>query len=212
MLPNSTAWTFEFDGEANLDAIVTPTGATVSYTRAIQGPFGTPPNQIYNEVIASRTVNANDGTGPHTWTYSGYPTTATGSVTVTDPDGDQTVHSLTPFGGSYPAPATYYETSVQYNRNIGGTQTLLKTVATNYSTPTCVFFGSQTTSICLNLVPTSVTTTWPNARVSETVKSYDAGISGNSNGPILLGQVLQENDYDYGNGSPGALLRQTVTT
>jgi RHS repeat-associated protein len=36
------------------------------------------------------------------------------------------------------------------------------------------------------------------------VKTFDSGVSG-----ILYGELLTESDYDYGNGNPGPLLRQT---
>ncbi len=76
VLPNGTAWTFQYstDGYGDLTQITFPTGGTISYvwTEGATCTVALPPRWL-----ASRTVNANDGTGNHTWTYSyvGGPTT-----------------------------------------------------------------------------------------------------------------------------------------
>ncbi len=51
-------------------------------------------------------------------------------------------------------------------------------------------------------------------KVSQVTKTFDTGVpDGNSaaGGNILYGALLSENHYDWGNGSPGNLLRQTNT-
>ncbi len=106
-------------------------------------------------------MNANDGTGSHTWTYSyTYGT----STTVTDPLGNYAVHTFG-LGG----PCTPYETQKQYYQ-VGGT--LLKTVSTTYNS-----VASRNSNGPVNVVPTQIETTWPNGKTSQVTKSYDSGFS-----------------------------------
>jgi len=204
ILPNGTAWTFQYNGP-NLTQITLPTGGTIQYEwvvgQATSGGLCTGVPVTCPVAVNNRSVV--DSTGTHTWTYSG----DTGQVadpsfvvTVTDPNQNQTVHTFTSIG----APKSVYETLTQTYQNINGMQTLLKTVATAYSGSEGSFGGN---AVGINVVPTSVSTTWPNNQVSQIQKTYDTGISGH-----ILGQVLEEQDYDYGNGSPGPLLRQVNTT
>src|SRR5262249_16607208 len=69
------------------------------------------------------------------------------------------------------------------------------------------------------VVPLSTTTTWaaPN-QVSQTTFAYDSGASvllsyygSVRTCPLVYGKVIQQSEYDYGIGTPGALLR-TINT
>src|SRR5262249_27190356 len=112
VLPDGqSAWTFDYSQpDANgvnwgdLVKITTPFGGSISYTWATKVgchlPYG-PPGSNYRGVT-QRTVNANDGTGAQTWNYS--------STTVTDPLGNDTVHSFTDLNQS----CSIYETQTQY--------------------------------------------------------------------------------------------------
>ena len=87
-------------------------------------------------------------------------------------------------------------------QDIGGTQTLLKTVTTGYQySPRATYYLS---------VPTSTTTTWANGQVAANQKTYDTGmsLSGKFSGTAILGQVTETRDYDYGSGAYGGLLRR----
>jgi RHS repeat-associated protein len=93
----------------------------------------------------------------------------------------------------------------------------LKTISTTYSYSPSPF-GPYVGQYVMNVVPTQVTTTWAaNGKVSQVTKTYDSGFtftvpggfSGNYTG--LYGKVSVENDYDYGNGSHGSLLKQVNT-
>ncbi len=71
----------------------------------------------------------------------------------------------------------------------------------------------------MNIVPTQVTTTWPNGQTSQVTKSYDSGFTflsprpnDNTHYAGLYGKVTIEKEYDYGNGGAGPLLRQTNTS
>jgi hypothetical protein len=174
VLPNGTAWEFEYNGGTNpndstvnaglLSKITLPTGGTISYT------WNTPPEHVattttsgptYNVVVLSRTVDSQDGTGPHTWTYSGVAGAGTRALTITDPLGNNEVHTLSVLGQpqctGFPA---VYETQAQYYSGAVAQSNLLKTVNTNYS------YSANPYSLCAlaNVVPTSVMTTWPNGQ------------------------------------------------
>lgn len=175
VLPNGTTWTFAYNDVENgysygyLTQITLPTGGTISYA--------------YNNGLTTRTVNANDGTGSHTWTYAG--------TTVTDPLGNDTVHTFTALGN---VPFSRYETKTQYyaGHQTGGP--LLKTVETQYSYSTSWNVNNRV----VNVVPTVIKTTWPNNQVTQTTKSYDSGFSyGDFKGNIvsgIYGKVVSESD------------------
>jgi YD repeat-containing protein len=208
VLPNGTAWTFQYSNDFNgdLTQITFPTGGTISYVwgdgySCAGGPV--PPRWL-----ASRTVNANDGTGNHIWTYSG-------ATTVTDPLGNNTVYTNTSFGT-----CSSYTTAIQYYQGAVQPANLIKTVSTTYSSATNPFGGSGG-GPGINVVPTQVTTTWAtNGKTSQVTKTYDSGFtfalypgSGN-NYTGIYGKVIAQKEYDYGttSGQPGPLLRQTNTS
>src|SRR5258708_17823832 len=61
-----------------------------------------------------------------------------------------------------------------------------------------------------NVFPTSIqTTVYPSGKVSKITKQYDTGLGA---GAPIFGNVVTEKDYDWGQGAPGALLRETDTT
>lgn len=214
----SPQWVFQYADNADgsnygdLTQITLPTGGTVTYTWGTFAPCGSM-HQLtpVSRGITSRTVNANDGKGAQTTTYSG--------GTVTDPAGNDTVHVITGLNGS----CALYETETDYwtgSSASGGTGTLLKKVLTAYSSTTNPFdnYGDGTITQA-NVVPTSVTTKWPipnttNFLVSQVQTDYDQGfifgLGTNING--RYGLMTQKREYGYGLNSPGALLRKTVYT
>ena len=205
VLPNGTAWMFQYstDGYGDLTQITLPTGGTISYTW-IEGSSCSG-LEIGPRQVASRTVNANDGTGNHTWTY-----TYNGSTTVIDPLGNKTVYTNTAL-----SLCSSYTTSIQYYQ---GTSTLLKTVSTQYSRTAGPYAPSLGQNY-INIVPNQITTTWPNGKVSQVTKTYDSGFTFTSpryNDSTqytgLYGKVTIEKDYDYGNNGPGSLLKQINTS
>jgi RHS repeat-associated protein len=221
VLPNNTAWTFEYDNTGALSQITLPTGGTISYAWTFTsgqcvGPlFDAAGNGISNlwplgRAITSRTVNANDGTGTHAWTYALSPTNSgsgqSAQTIVTDPLGNDTTHYET-----YQANCgcSLYESQLdQYSgSHTGGT--LLKRTQTIYSANSFSFpnggYSPFNLPLAGNVVPTSITyTDFVSGMVSKVSKTYDSGVSG-----VIFGDVLTENDYDFGNGSAGPSLRQT---
>ncbi len=220
VLPNGTSWTFQYsnDGFGDLTEITFPTGGTVSYVwenGSSCGGMDIPPRWL-----ASRTVNANDGTGSHTWTYLYSPGVgakgSTGTTTVVDPLVDNTVYT-----NAYVSGCSAYTTNVQYYEGAVQSANLLKTVTTTYSSSPSPFtpdgiYGALT----MNIVPTQITTMWANGMTSQVTKSYDSGFTFTSPYPNegtltgLYGKVVAQKEYDYGttSGQPGSLLKQTNTS
>ena len=213
VLPNGTAWTFQYNGsEGMLTQITLPTGGTISYGSNIDKICysGTFPYN-YNADYLSRSMD--DGSGPHQWRYVRYPGFPNGSTftnTVTDPDNNTTVHTLTGLNGGT---CSYYETKAQYYQGAVSSQNLIKTVTTDY---TYTSQSGYTYSAVINVVPIRVTTTWQlpggATKVTKIEHDYDAGFSTGGYTGLHYGNIIAEREYDYGSGSPGALLRRTATS
>jgi RHS repeat-associated protein len=212
VLPNGTAWTFQYsnDGAGDLTQITFPTGGTISYVW--EGLDSCTGMLIPPRWLASRTVNANDGTGSHKWTYTyGSNSNHQPTTTVADPLGNNTVYT-----NSFLSWCSAYTTQVQYYQ---GSSSLLKTVSTTFSSSASPFNTSLTASK-INIVPTQITTEWANGKTSQVTKTYDTGFtfpSPRPDGPStytgIYGKVTAQKEYDYGttSGVPGPLLRQTNT-
>jgi RHS repeat-associated protein len=203
VLPNGTAWTFALDSHGSLSKITLPTGGSISYTWNINTPSGCfpPPDIMYDYASAatSRTVDANDGTGGHKWTYALTWPSGKSQTVVTDPNLNDAVHTES-FLGSCSA----YETELdQYSGSyIAGT--LLKKTATTYSS---VPYPLET-QIAANVAPLTVTTTDVlSGKASKIAMTYDAGVNVSGTN-IIYGDVLTRKEYDF----DGSLLRNTVNT
>ena len=249
--PNGTAWTFQYDsanandstsiGYGDLLKIGFPTGGSITYTyesgTTYEGDYDTGMLTTLSRLVATRTVDAGDGTGPHQWTYTwgGNPGgTLVASSTdyeienvVTSPLGDDTVHHITGFFGG----PSLYETQTRYYQGSHTSGTLLKTVNTDYSYSSNPFdMGPQVVPpTAINVVPIRVTTSLPNGLTSKVETDYDSnsftfhdptwGLPLNPQQPFqnsmypgTLGTVLARRQYDSGVGAPGNLLNQTLTT
>lgn len=205
VLPNGTRWAFNYDSYGNVMYVALPTGGTISYTYITISqctPFGS--YTTSNRAVATRTVNANDGTGPHTWNYSYVASAVQGGVTttVTNPTGDDTLHVIMPIANT----CSLYETQTQYFQGTGGSRQLLKTVDTQYSQATGPS-GSNPVMHGANVVPKVITTTMSNGKVTQVQKDY-----AQDSHALIYGNVSEEREYDYGQGAPGPLLRKTITS
>jgi RHS repeat-associated protein len=214
---HSPAWAFEYSSRnvgdsqsvnyGDLTKITLPTGGTISYawgSSEICGITNTPLRRF----VISRTVNANDGTGDHTWNYN--------SQVVTDPDGNDTVHTFTGLNAS----CSLYETQTQYYQGPHQAGVLLKTVKTDYrwmANPFDSLNGTQTTPTVTNVFPIRVTTTLANGKTTKTETDYDSSLVFNVPGRGQFtgsyGKVTETREFDYGdNGIPGGLLRRADYT
>jgi RHS repeat-associated protein len=230
ILPNGTYWAFQYSAAnpndpntaayGNLLEVIFPTGGSITYTYGTTyGCALSPPSQatIGTPQVLTRTVNANDGTGPHTWTYNW----TTQPNTVTDPLGQKVVHTFTGFGCSY------YETLTQA---YDASNNLLKTTKTDYTYLQNAVSNYQNTDLVAGVVPIRTTTTWPNGQVTKNETDYDTGFSYrdptyywvlSGSCPLctpslatyaaIFGKPIASRGYDYGPNAPGALLRQIKT-
>lgn len=209
--PDLTLWTFSYDHYGNITRLGFPTGGAISYTYLI-GPQICGADTPTSLSVTSRTVDANDGTGGHAWTYAyaGHYTPSSGSYAgttiVTSPDGNDTVHTITtPIAG---AGCSFYDTQAQYYQgsHIGGA--LLKTATTQYAGILNPLGQGNMTAA--NVLPVQTTVTSRDGHISKVVNNWDSGNTFAPYGtaiPVVFGSLLQRDDYDFSN----TLVRSTVS-
>jgi RHS repeat-associated protein len=213
-LPNTTAWNFAYDQYGDLSSITLPTGGQISYT------WQTIPLCQYSgtltrvsRAVRTRTVSGS-GVPTATWTYTFGAPQSDGTMhnVVTDPAGNDTVHVISPIGGSNAC--SLNETQAVFYQGSQAANSVLKTVRTNYfSTPSAGLGYPDDAEYATNIYPQTVTTTLPNGMVNQSVTTQDSGISSVWSGlPIVLGSIINEKQYDYGQGAPGTLVKQTSTS
>src|SRR5262249_34895147 len=108
----------------------------------------------------------------------------------------------------------------QYYSGSSSTGTLLKTTATQFHNDYNPYDQYTGQSTFINVFPTSETVTWPGGKTSQSTTSYDSGFtyyiynpindSGDPHTAFYAAPLLQK-FYDYGQGSPGPLLKQVST-
>jgi RHS repeat-associated protein len=205
VLPDLTAWTFSYDHWGNITRVGFPTGGSISYTYAL-GPITCGDDTPLSMVVTSRTVDANDGTGGHTWTYSYAPPTMV--VTSPPPDSNDTVHTIVdPLTGQ--VGCTLVDTQVQHFQGSHNGGTLLKTVATQYSANPNTLTMPGSGADAINVVPHQVIVTLQDGHSSKVVNTWDSGNTEAPYGtavPVLFSSLLQRDEYDFSN----TLVRSTL--
>jgi YD repeat-containing protein len=207
ILPNLTSYGFAYDSWGELQTLTLPTGGTISYQWSSGSPcmeFDYSIPDIVNSVpgtgrfVTSRIVNANDGTGTKTWTYS-YPirsgptnsNQSTAQTIVTDPAGNDTEDDFSLPSTLSGLTCSLNETTVKEYSGSRTSGSLLRTTATQYAGAWNPFaeYGVATTSgegvtsydsesgTMANNVPTQVTTTWANGLQAQKNFVYDSGAS-----------------------------------
>jgi hypothetical protein len=229
VLPNFTAYTFTYDGYATSAAasqagaygdllqITLPTGGTISYQWTDAPISIVRPSSNINDIriLKSRTVDANDGTGPHKWIYTIAPGPGYNqflndypylSIT-TDPLGNDTVHCFTDIDPTDVA-QMYYETSTKYYQGLytATSPNLLKTVTTQYKYSSWQQYFHVNGNIgfrhAINVVPGFVSTTYPDGSGLTKRLNYDPGyqladMDGNLTGVYgIVGNMISETDVD----------------
>jgi hypothetical protein len=122
-----------------------------------------------------------------TWTYAHSESGTAWTTSITDPQSNVTTMN---FQGIYATEAQYYQ----------GSSTLLKTTYSCYN-------GSATpcnsTAISLPIAQQTATVQWPGSSnlESKIVTSYNS-----------YGLATEKDEYGYGTGAPGSLVRKTLTT
>ena len=205
ILADGTKWAFTYDGYGELASISLPTGGSITYTWTTIGlANGCSGLTRVSRAVATRTLN--DGQG-HTsqWTYTwGTPSGGVVINKVTDPLLNDSVHTFTALEG--PAGCSFYETRTQYYQGTQSPSHLLKQVDTSYYPP-LMFLTDSGESVAGNVVAKDIVTTlYPNGMVSKVHREYDQGLGA---GKPIFGNVTKEQQYDWGQGQPGPLLRET---
>jgi RHS repeat-associated protein len=253
-LPNATSWTFVYDTWGQVSSVTTPTGATVSYQyqdgnpNQVREACGNPPGQIppsgipvspYSNLMSTRMVtqrtlavtNPDGSSSNQAWEYastlgSGWAGSSdSGTVTVTDPNQNTTVHTFTLISSpGQPVPICGpYETKTQYfqgSSELKEVDTIYSTTGTDYANPTnfsnYIAVGVFPQKVFTYLGPSPVV-------VSEEVSTYDRlgtyqDYIGDTH-PFSFGQVLSLSESDWASGSYGGIpssdltpLRTTVHT
>jgi RHS repeat-associated protein len=212
ILADGTKWAFSYDSYANLIYVGLPTGGSISYTwTEISFPTCNPiDHTAVSRAVASRTVTDGNGNS-FTWHYNWGTGSAAGMTNVvTDSLGNDTAHGFTALENTanFSGGCGFYETRTQSYQGSSSTGKLLKQVETTYSSAAVQTDISG--SGLSNVAPTSIKTTiYPSGKVSLVTKTYDTGLG--TNAPIF-GNVVTEKVYDWGQGAPGALLRETDTS
>jgi hypothetical protein len=184
VLPDNTYWAFQYDAAdpnntnsvafGDLLKVTFPTGGSITYT---WGVSTMPSNSGFDRVVLTRTVDANDGSGPHTWQYN--------NGIVTDPLGNDIVHVITGLGNLNAGSYSFYETQTLYYQGSQNGGTLLKTVNTDYQytfnpyDPGVIGSGgvSANATTVTNVFPIRVTTTLPSGLVSKVETDYDNALA-----------------------------------
>jgi len=188
------SFTYEPNGLGELDSITLPTGGVISYTWS-------PSATQSGRAPLTRKVAANGQTS--TWKFT--PGSGNTEI-VTDPGLNDTVYTCTyytPVAGV--VPAACYMTEEDFYSGSHSTGTLVATKKTTYT-------------ITGSVMPTSTTFKWnQTSQVTETDTKWEGipnsgfnpGAQDNPNIDVSRGNKIYEIVYDYGSGSPGALLRNT---
>jgi RHS repeat-associated protein len=209
VLPNSQSWSFQYNEQASgtgcsgsnvgdVTQITFPTGGTIAYTYTCITPYGTASQPYYTTAVASRTINANDGTGSHTWTYS-YNITSSGvTTTITDPMGNATTNAMNA--------SSMQRVETRYSGGTNGT--VLRTITSNFLHSTATGYP---------IFPTSVSTQLENGQTTTTNNTYCCDFTFSQSEPsgsrwypsaASYGKATDNKVYDYS----GSLLKETAAS
>ncbi|HXA76626.1 MAG TPA: hypothetical protein VNV41_05785 [Candidatus Acidoferrales bacterium] len=189
------------DTTGRLASVTLPTGGTISYAYlgsndGINCADGSIPT-------LTRTTPDGIWTYVHSVNANGLSTT----TNVTDPLGNETVVNFSRAGSSN-APADGYEVQRFVYQGSSASGTLLQTTYTCYdgAASPC---NSPFSSSPLVITQKTVFTLWPSGQESETNTLYDK----EGAAPYYTYDLVTEkDDFDYGSGAPGSLLRKTTTS
>lgn len=202
VLPDGTQYTFTYEATPSTPSsgACTPLSGTYAANcitgrlASITLPTGGAISYVYlggnNGILSDGTAASLKRTTPDgSWTYAHSESGTEWTTTVTDPQANQTVLN---FQGIYQTESQVYQGSA------GGT--LLKTVSTCYNgnttTSTC-----DSTAITLPITQQSVFTQWPGGLQSRFDSLYNS-----------YGLITETDEYGYGSGAPGSILRKTLTS
>jgi hypothetical protein len=182
---------------ARVAKITLPTGGYISY--AYTGGSGTNNSGIFADGSAAtiqRTVY--DGTNSNAWTYARAQVSGNHwQTTVTDPNNNQTLIDFQKDSATVPQPNFYEVQRKSYQGLTSGTLLRQWTTCYNGNTSTCA-----TTAVSTPITQRNVNDQYgSNGLQCQHNYFYNSG-----------GTFSEQDDYDYGSGSPGSLLRKTLIT
>jgi RHS repeat-associated protein len=203
-LPDGTEYTFTYeqtsgfsgDYTGRLASVTLPTGGTITYTY----PGSNDGVECSDGSTASLTRTVNPG-GEWQYARSGSGTAWTTTITdPTTPTNNQTsinFQSVTPVVGSA---ATFYETERKIYQGSTSSGTLMKTIFTCYNGAAS---PCNSTAVAQPITQRTITGQWPGSGGLES----KTNITYNS-----YGSVTEKDEYAYGAGAPGSLVRKTLTS
>jgi len=193
-LPDGTKYAFTYEGTpgysgdvtGRLASVTLPTGGTISYAYS-----GGSNGIVCADGSAATLTRYTPDTGSNYWSYAHSESGTAWTTTVTDPSSQQNQTVLN-FQGIYPTETQVYQGSTS--------GTLLQTTYTCYNGATS---PCNSTAIALPITQRTQIVQWPGAgglesKTSTTFNSY--------------GLPTEADEYAYGAGAPGALVRKTLTT
>jgi len=185
-----------------LKSVILPTGGTISYTYTNGNLTGSVVGSTDPIVCADGTTaglqRSTPDTGANYWSYA--RTQVSGKhwqTTITDPTTNQTVVDFQQDSNIYGGYNFFATQRKTYQGSASG-GTLLQTVISCYNGNTS---SCPTTAVSSPFTQKTVYTQWPSGLESENNVLYN-----------IYGLPTEQDDYDYGSGSPGGLLRKTLTT
>jgi RHS repeat-associated protein len=202
-LPDGTDYTFTYeqtsgfsgDYTGRLASVTLPTGGTITYTY----PGSNDGVECSDGSTASLTRTVNPG---GEWQYARSGSGTAWTTTITDPTtpiNNQTVinfQSVTPAVGSA---ASFYETERKIYQGSTSSGALMKTIYTCYNGGA---LPCNSTAVTQPITQRTFTSQWPGSGglESKTNVTYNS-----------YGSVTEKDEYVYGAGAPGSLVRKTLT-
>ncbi len=176
-----------------LASMTLPTGGEITYAYS-GGGSGVNGISCADGSAATLTRTTPDGT----WTYAQVKgTTPASTTTITDPQGNNTVVQFQGLTGSN---QSLFETERQVYQGSISSGNLLETINTCYNGSSAPCTG---TALLADITQRTVTAILPGASNLESQHIYKY----NSNGSLT-----EQDDYDWGSGVPGPLLKKTAIT
>ena len=186
-----------------LASVTLPTGGSITYSYGANGVNGI---ECADGSASTLTRTLSDGASWNaTWTYARTLGTGTASATLVMapklPYDSAANQSILQFQGIYETQSDVYQgaaptfTSVPISESTLQSSNLVQEVQTCYNTGTTLCTG---TAVAMPISKQTVTTILSGLE-SQVVSSYNN-----------FGQLTEEDDYGYGTGGPGALLRKKL--
>ncbi|HXX18699.1 MAG TPA: RHS repeat-associated core domain-containing protein [Candidatus Acidoferrum sp.] len=176
-----------------LTSVKLPTQGTITYS------YSGGNNGILSDGTTATLTRSTPDTGSSAWTYAHTESGTAWTTTITDPSSQQN-QTVMNFQG-------IYATQTQVYQGSAAPANLLKTTYTCYngSAAPC-----NSTAITLPITQSTTYVQWPGGLESEINTFYDKETVNGSTSSY--GNVTEKDEYSYGAGAPGSLVRKTLVT